>query len=190
MFWYAITIISMYLFIGYLRNRKYKLPPGPPSLPFVGSLPFLPSGTAHSDKLFNNRALRIYSKYFTTVHMGNCAIIIIQDFELARDLLSRPEFSGRATMHKMMDKVRGYNGKMVGVAGTQGHVWTEQRRFILKHLRDFGFGKQKMDAVIQDEANDAIRKLIDESRNGERKQNVLVENLFQYPVLNLSLIHI
>jgi methyl farnesoate epoxidase / farnesoate epoxidase len=34
---------------------------------------------------------------------------------------------------------------------TEGDLWKHQRRFTLRHLRDFGFGKQKMDEYIHDE---------------------------------------
>jgi len=32
-------------------------------------------------------------------------------------------------------------------------LWKSQRRFTLRHLRDFGFGKQKMDSYIHDEVS-------------------------------------
>jgi len=30
-------------------------------------------------------------------------------------------------------------------------LWVEQRRFVLRHLRDFGFGRTSMTAIIEDE---------------------------------------
>lgn len=38
-----------------------------------------------------------------------------------------------------------------GIVFTHGQQWTEQRRFALKTLRDFGFGKKSMEHVILDE---------------------------------------
>ena len=35
----------------------------------------------------------------------------------------------------------------------------EQRRFTLRHLRDFGFGKSKMEALICDEIEDVVNEL-------------------------------
>jgi hypothetical protein len=41
-------------------------------------------------------------------------------------------------------------------------LWKNQRRFTLRHLRDFGFGKQKMDEYIHEEVSilfDAIDRI-------------------------------
>ena len=38
-----------------------------------------------------------------------------------------------------------------GIVFTHGKQWTEQRRFALKTLRDFGFGKSAMENIILDE---------------------------------------
>lgn len=49
-----------------------------------------------------------------------------------------------------------------GVFFTEGDLWKNQRRFTLRHLRDFGFGKQKMDEYIHEEVYilfDAISRI-------------------------------
>jgi len=37
---------------------------------------------------------------------------------------------------------------------SEGPFWVEQRRFTLRHLRDFGFGKKSVENVIREEAED------------------------------------
>lgn len=37
---------------------------------------------------------------------------------------------------------------------SEGTFWVEQRRFTLRHLRDFGFGKKSVENVIWEEAED------------------------------------
>ena len=43
---------------------------------------------------------------------------------------------------------------------TEGTFWSEQRRFSLRHLRDFGFGKQSTENVIWEEAEDLAEKVL------------------------------
>ena len=46
-----------------------------------------------------------------------------------------------------------------GVIGTSGQYWREQRRFLLRNLKDFGFGKASMESIIQDEMAKLCSKL-------------------------------
>ncbi len=50
-------------------------------------------------------------------------------------------------------------GESPGVIGTSGQHWIEQRRFLLKNLKDFGFGKASMESMIQDEMAKLCSKL-------------------------------
>ena len=42
-------------------------------------------------------------------------------------------------------------GRPPGVLRSGGNYWKEQRRFMLRNLKDFGFGKSSMESLIQDE---------------------------------------
>jgi len=53
-------------------------------------------------------------------------------------------------------------GQVPGVIFTGGKYWREQRRFLLKNLRDFGFGKSSMEAIFHDEAS-KLCKLLSEN---------------------------
>ena len=44
-----------------------------------------------------------------------------------------------------------------GIFTTDGQMWVEQKRFALKHLKDFGFGKIGVQGVIQDEVEDLVK---------------------------------
>jgi len=46
-----------------------------------------------------------------------------------------------------------------GVFFTDGPFWVEQRRFTLRHLRDFGFGKRSMEEFIMEEIEDTIKEI-------------------------------
>ena len=45
-----------------------------------------------------------------------------------------------------------YDGQEIpGVLQSEGRTWLEQRRFALRTLRDFGFGKSGMEQMIKEE---------------------------------------
>ena len=46
-----------------------------------------------------------------------------------------------------------------GIITSDGQRWQETRRFTLKHLKDFGFGKEGLEGVIQAEAEEITRIL-------------------------------
>lgn len=48
---------------------------------------------------------------------------------------------------------------LTGFFFTDGPFWMEQRRFSLRNLRDFGFGKRSLDVIILDEAEELIKRL-------------------------------
>lgn len=54
----------------------------------------------------------------------------------------------------------------VGIFFTEGPVWHEQRRYALRNLRDFGFGRRQ--DVFEMELQDEILNLIDLIKNGPK----------------------
>lgn len=78
----------------------------------------------------------------------------------------------------------------LGVLTVSGNVWKEMRRFSLRTLRDFGFGKQKsMNDTIQQELADLIAGLdhkISSSNNPNNKGYVLeMKQFFTISILNI-----
>lgn len=56
--------------------------------------------------------------------------------------------------------MRGSNNRSLGIINTDGHIWSAQRRFALKELRDLGFGRKSLDSVMIQEVDEVIDKLI------------------------------
>jgi hypothetical protein len=46
-----------------------------------------------------------------------------------------------------------------GVIFTDGPYWLELRRFTLRHLRNFGYGKTSMESLIMQEVDDLIKEM-------------------------------
>jgi len=43
-----------------------------------------------------------------------------------------------------------------GILQSEGRVWVDQRRFSLRTLRDFGFGRKGMEPMIMDEVQELL----------------------------------
>ena len=92
-------------------------------------------------------------------------ILLVGDLNVAKQLFNHPDMQGRCNHNSAMKNQflenRGTVGKQVhGVLFSDGPIWAEQRRFTLGTLRDFGFGKAKMEELINEEVevfNEALK---------------------------------
>lgn len=67
--------------------------------------------------------------------------------------------------------------KLQGIIATDGEVWHEQRRFTLRHLRDFRFGKTSLEDQIAEEIQDLILDIVSTS-NSDPDQIVDFQSVF------------
>ena len=66
-----------------------------------------------------------------------------------------------------------------GVIASEGQEWVEQRRFTLRHLRDFGFGKNTGEELIRNELTEFMESLgqnVGQPVSMNRSVNVAVLN--------------
>ena len=84
------------LFYSHYNKRKH-LPPGPISVPFIGSL--FGGGTRGGTGGFKLNREEFY-KYgdMCSIFLGPSTMIIINDLKRAKDLFNRDEFSGKSTL--------------------------------------------------------------------------------------------
>ena len=177
------------LFLGYLLyksvNSKYKHFASPGlCLPLIG----------HSYKLFKKEVIEDPVKgmwtlwkdhnkngilYLNTFSLNN---IFVGDYETVKYIFNQNEASGRQfkEIQKMIVKLRKVSGDEVpGVLLSDGNMWHHTRRFTLRTLRDFGFGKQGMEGLIQEEVLQ-FKSLLD----GIRDEPVDFAFRLNLPVLN------
>ena len=124
-----IMLIAGFLFLLLLfllmRRRTPCLPPGPPRLPLLGSLPFISRDRGILSWVLDTSVI---SHNIATVALGPSTIIVINDFELAKDLFGRDEFTGRGSMSEFWFKHKGFDEKVFGIISTDGSHWRRERR--------------------------------------------------------------
>jgi len=111
----------------------------------------------------------MYKKYnkngIMYLNLFNLKMIFVGDLKIVKYLFNLPEVTAR-TSQAMLDmglpirKVKG--PEMPGILMSEGDMWVQQRRFALRTLRDFGFGKQGMEEMVKEEVAQ-FKKLIDKS---------------------------
>merc|ERR1719232_101786 len=101
--------------------------------------------------------------------IGDRPAVTIQDFHLAKDLFNKDEWCGRG-LSLVSRYLRSDSGINKGIISSDGSLWQGHRRFALKHLKDFGFGKAGLEGVIQGEAEDIVRYL-SKMENKDYKMN-------------------
>jgi hypothetical protein len=113
-----------------------------------------------------------------TIKMASLRFVIINDLKLGKEIFSSKDYAGRIAYDFVHDL---YDGglRAHGIMNTEGAEWEELRRFTLRQLRDFGFGKQTMETYIMDELNELIQRLKDMKEEPVTK----IKEKFTFPVL-------
>lgn len=80
------------------------------------------------------------------------SVTVVTDYKLIIENLKKDEFQGRPDFE--MWEARNCGKRNRGILFCDGPVWHEQRRFVLRSLRDFGFGKESMEGMLVQEMQD------------------------------------
>ncbi|KAJ8727454.1 hypothetical protein PYW07_001573 [Mythimna separata] len=161
-----IALLIPYLILYLYRNaykRPDNFPPGPPSLPIYGAFWIV---LAHGFSDLSTAFRKLGEKYKTKMigcFMGPVPTIVVNDPALIKEVLNREEFDGR--MDIILFRLRSF-WKKLGIFFTDGYFWHVQRRFSLRYLRDYGFGRRDdtLEAVMSQE----IKEMLDMRLSGPK----------------------
>lgn len=182
-------LISTLLFIGilallaYLDSKKPKnYPPGPKWLPILGSALEVykyrkKTGTL---SLATNELAKKYGQVLG-LRIGKDRIVFAYGFEAIREFLLKEELSGRP--QGPFYELRTW-GKRRGIMLTDEDFWQEQRRFVLRHLREFGFGSRNMSSLIEEEAEIMVNHLKKKIEDNHGWCEIRMDRLFGIHILN------
>ncbi|OXA51275.1 Methyl farnesoate epoxidase [Folsomia candida] len=145
----ALLVYTFWNVLFGVRPKNY--PPGPLRLPIVGSLPFLGTNPLNTLTKWKETYGNVIGLRF-----GDFNVVVLSGYETIKEAYDKPEFSGRPSLGPIL-LIAGKEKR--GLVASEGPHWSEQRRFALRNLRDFGFGKKSMEIGIQEDVTDLISKL-------------------------------
>jgi len=90
---------------------------------------------------------------------GSYQSVVINDLKLMKQCLNDLAFAGRPRLQFFLERTGPQATYCRGIIVSEKRHWSEQRRFVLKNLRDFGFDKSTMEGVIQEEITEFIDTL-------------------------------
>lgn len=99
---------------------------------------------------------------------------------MARDIFNIPASTGRAQFKALSP----YEDQdpILGINGSDGELWEVHRRFLVRQLREFGFGKSSMELMILEELDELLKTFEKKSATGTPITGL--DSIFRLPVVN------
>ncbi|XP_037958894.1 probable cytochrome P450 303a1 [Teleopsis dalmanni] len=187
MFYAAIfftTLILIFLLWGVRKPPKF--PPGPKWYPIVGcalQISQLRVRYGTFCKVIDELAKYYVNPYgLYGLKIGKDKLVIAYYNDTINEMMTNEDMDGKPD--GIFYRTRTFNSKK-GILVTDEEFWVEQRRFILRHLKDFGFARNAMVNNIQNEAGYLVDDLKQRIRDhGGKKARVTMKDLFTVYVLN------
>ncbi|RZB41731.1 cytochrome P450 305a1, partial [Asbolus verrucosus] len=131
---------------------------GPQWLPLVGNLPQLKklSKSLGGQHLALAKLAEEYNTNVLGLKLGNEYVVTVFSYPIVRDVLIGEEYEGRPDNFFLRLRCM---GKKRGITCTDGELWSIQRNFVVRHLRNLGFGKKSMETMIRDEISEIVSTL-------------------------------
>lgn len=111
-------------------------------------------------------ALETIRKYYRSdiigFYINEYPTIVVHNTKWSKQLLNQRDFDGKPQLP--LAQIRSPDKMVRGIFFTEGDNWHEQRRFFLRHLRDYGFGRRFDELEL--EMRDEIQQFIDLLRDG------------------------
>jgi cytochrome P450 len=163
-------VASIIIYSIFFKKDGKNYPKGPFPLPFIGNGLALRNSPGKQIQEWAKSYGDVFQLFF-----GKERTYVITDLKLAKELFNDPVFSSRPDseiFHLLSDGPS-------GILSSSGQVWSEQRRFTLRHLRDFGFGKNAGEEMIMNEVNEFLKTF-----SNQQGVPFVINRTFQAAVLN------
>ncbi|XP_074524026.1 cytochrome P450 2J2-like [Halichoeres trimaculatus] len=142
---FLLFCVVFILTTDYIKNRRpASFPPGPWAFPIVGNMFSVDHNKAHES------ITQLAQKYgdVYSLRMGQEWLVVLNGSGILKEALVNQgdSLADRPPLPMQLDISKGQ-----GVVFTSGHMWKQQRRFMLSTLRYFGLGKKSLEPIILDE---------------------------------------
>lgn len=163
----SLVLVAIFVALFFYRCYKYcfyrppNFPPGPPRIPLIGSYLFLLLINHKNKHLAINKLCEYYKTSVLGFHIGSVLAVVANDPKSVREMLFNQDFDGRNDI--VLARLREPNFNLKGIFFLDGPYWLHQRRFTLRNLRDFGFGRryQEYEVEVLDEMKNFVELIKD-----------------------------
>lgn len=120
----------------------------------------------------------IYTRFeINNSKMQTLRSVVVSDPKWIKEMFSQDTaFAGR----QIFEGTEMYEFEQLGIISSEGELWQVHRRFLLRHLRDFGFGKSSMEDMILGEVHETIERMR-QFKGGPVNQ---IKDVFQIAIVN------
>ncbi|XP_029348013.1 methyl farnesoate epoxidase-like isoform X2 [Acyrthosiphon pisum] len=148
----TITIFIIFCFLDIITSPKY--PSGPTRVPLLGNFLEIQKlknklGFYH---LVWDKLAKCYGQVYS-VKFGPIETVVVSGYDAVREVLSKDDFDGQAD--GFFFRTRAFYKKL-GIVFVDGPMWTEQRKFCMRHLQKLGFCGDVMEKIVIEEVNDLV----------------------------------
>ena len=176
------TALALAITIGLYYLKKYyefkHFPPGPPSLPIIGCVPFLPFKEGARNLMASVNWIPKYGDLIG-LRFETQKMVFVQTFDKAKEMAFNDKFAGRCKNSNFMNNVRGIDGKAIGIITNDGQLWKSLRGFSMLTLNKFfGLGKKSVETIIKEETEIVLEEL-------PLNEYVLIKFPFNTSILNI-----
>ncbi|KAK6627540.1 hypothetical protein RUM44_010018 [Polyplax serrata] len=177
----AIFFVAILCLLMYLDTKKpHRYPPGPPWLPILGSAMTVQKLRKKTGYLYKACTL-LANQHGPVVGLkvGKDRQVVCCGYDAIKEMLTKDDFDGRPQGPFYETRTWGIRR---GLLLTDEEFWHEQRKFVLRHLREFGFGRRTMSGLVEDEASELVKYF--KARVAEGNNILPMRDAFGVYVLN------
>jgi len=152
----ALVLLFLVYKCLYGIRKPLNFPPGPPRLPLIGSIPFLPK--VKGPIAFEGEKITALYGKVVGLYVGPIPAVALYDYEAVKQIFGQPEALGRPNTFVFNQRML---GKRLGILFNDSPTYRTQRISAHRTLKDFGFGRKGIEETIKSESEYLVEYLKD-----------------------------